>query len=256
MTIPNEKVILVTGASRGIGEAIARCLLQPPNPHKVVLCARSAEPLESIRSNNEESVAVVVGDASTREIGQACVKAATERWGRLDAAIFNHAVLDPVSTIADADLDAWRRAFEVNVFGLVGLVQAVLLPLRKSNGRIILTSSGAAVKGYPTWGAYGAAKAAVNHLALTLQAEEKDIITIAVRPGVVDTDMQRTVREDHSTTMDQEVVQKYIDMKNNGQLLRPDQPGNVIARLAVSAGRELNGCFLNWDDERVAAFQD
>src|SRR5204863_9705985 len=66
-----------------------------------------------------------------------------------------------------------------------GQVKAAIPELRKTHGRISLTSSGGAVTGYSAWGAYGSSKAAINHLALTLKVEEPDIITIAVRPGML-----------------------------------------------------------------------
>lgn len=119
-------------------------------------------------------------------------------------------------------------------------VQAALPELRKSKGRIILTSSGASVNTYTTWGAYGASKAALNHLALTLTVEEPNITSVAIRPGVVDTDMQTKVRS-HAEVMDEKDVEKFKGLHEQGKLLRPDQPGNVIARLAVVAGRELSG---------------
>jgi len=75
---------------------------------------------------------------------------------------------------------------------------------------------------------------------MTLTAEEPDITAVAIRPGVVDTDMQVEVRG-HATIMDEKDVKKFRGLHEEGKLLRPDQPGNVIARLALGAGRELSG---------------
>ena len=116
--------------------------------------------------------------------------------------------------------------------------------LRKTQGRFIFTSSGAAIKAYTGWGAYGATKAAMNHLALTLGVEEPDVTTIAVRPGVVDTDMQRDIREVHSASMQEKDVARFIQEHKEGTLLRPEQPGHVIAKLALDGPRELSGKFL------------
>lgn len=109
-----------------------------------------------------------------------------------------------------------------------------------------MVSSGAAVRGVESWGAYGASKAAMNHLAQTLQVEEPDITTIAVRPGRVDTEMQREIREEHSHAMTKEDLKTLVNAYKNGQLLRPDQPGNVIARLVVGASKDLSGKFMTW----------
>ena len=119
-------------------------------------------------------------------------------------------------------------------------IKPALAPLRQTHGRIIMTSSGASVSAYSTWGSYGSAKAALNHLALTLTVEEPDITTVAVRPGVVDTEMQKEARS-HATVMDEKDVQKFKSAHEEGKLLRPEQPGNVMARMALGAGRDLSG---------------
>ena len=95
-------------------------------------------------------------------------------------------------------------------------IKAAIPELRKTHGRIILTSSGAALTGYSTWGAYGSSKAAMNHLALTLKVEEPTITTIAIRPGVVDTEMQRELREVYHERMDKKDKEKFIGAKANG----------------------------------------
>ncbi len=115
--------------------------------------------------------------------------------------------------------------------------------LRKTNGRIILTSSGAATGVYSTWGAYGSSKAALNHLAMTLAIEEPEVTTVSIRPGVVDTDMQIEVRG-HYAVMDEKDATKFKSLHEDGKLLRPEQPGNVMARLAVQGEKELSGKFL------------
>lgn len=108
----------------------------------------------------------------------------------------------------------------------------------------MLCSSGAAINAYEGWGAYGATKAALNHLALTLATEEPDITTVSIRPGVVDTDMQKSIREVHHEKMSEKDRAKFAELKSSGGLLKPEQPGNVMARLVLSAPRDLNGTFL------------
>jgi NAD(P)-dependent dehydrogenase (short-subunit alcohol dehydrogenase family) len=135
----------------------------------------------------------------------------------------------------------------------------------------VFTSSGAALNAYSTWGAYGSSKAAMNHLAKTLRSEEPDIVAVAVRPGTVDTDMQKSLRNEYAELMDAEDKAKFANLKKNGQLLRPDQPGNVMARLALNAPTRLSGQFLrcelssmlvqnadtsSWNNEVLKEFQD
>jgi NAD(P)-dependent dehydrogenase (short-subunit alcohol dehydrogenase family) len=135
-------------------------------------------------------------------------------------------------------------------------VQAALPPLRASHGRIVLTSSGAATGAYQGWGAYGAGKAVLNHLALTLGVEEPDVTTVSIRPGVVDTEMQREIREVHHNSMSASDQSKFHGLKNGGGLLTPEQPGHVIAKLSVRADKALSGKFLSWDDECLKDYQE
>jgi NAD(P)-dependent dehydrogenase (short-subunit alcohol dehydrogenase family) len=109
-----------------------------------------------------------------------------------------------------------------------------------------MTSSGAATRGSQAWGAYGSSKAAMNHLATTLGVEELEVTTIAIRPGLVDTEMQRELREIHHKTMAPEDVKKFADAKSAGKLLSPEQPGHVMARLVLDAPREFSGKFLTF----------
>lgn len=124
--------------------------------------------------------------------------------------------------------------------------KAALPALRQSKGKIIFTSSGAAVSGYRGWGLYGATKAAMNHLALTLGSEEPDVTSVSIRPGMVDTDMQRELREDHATNMDAEMHSKFTTVHKSGKLLKPEQPGHVMAKLVLDAPKELSGRFLSY----------
>lgn len=137
-------------------------------------------------------------------------------------------------------------------------IQASIPSLRSSRGRIVLVSSGASITAYQGWGCYGATKAVLNHLALTLSVEEPDITTLSIRPGVVDTEMQRDIREVHAENMSEKDREKFAGLKNDGGLLRPEQPGRVIAKLAVDGGLERgwSGKFLSWNDEVLKAYQE
>ena len=79
---------------------------------------------------------------------------------------------------------------------------------------------------------------------MTLKNEEPEVTTIAIRPGVVDTDMQKDIRETFLKNMDEKDQQKFLSAKDEGKLLPPEKPGNVIAELAVNAKKDLSGLFL------------
>jgi NAD(P)-dependent dehydrogenase (short-subunit alcohol dehydrogenase family) len=84
----------------------------------------------------------------------------------------------------------------------------------------------------------------MNHLTQTLAVEEPELVSIAIRPGTVDTEMQREIREEYHGDMTERDTAKFASLKTNGELLRPDQPGNVMARLVLDAPSSLSGKFI------------
>lgn len=95
----------------------------------------------------------------------------------------------------------------------------------------------------------------LNHLAATLAVEEPDVTTVSVRPGVVDTEMQRAIREEHNKAMSASDQEKFQGLHKQGKLVRPEQPGGVIANLAVRGEKGLSGKFLSWDDASLNAYR-
>jgi len=210
----------------------------------VVAVARSNDPLQKLQKEYPEQVKPLVGDLADFSIGKKAVDLAKSTWNRLDGLIVNHGVLNPVKRIADANAEDWRECFDINVFSAVAIIKEALPSLRHSKGKIILVSSGAAVSAYATWGAYGASKSVLNHIALTLAAEEPAVTSISIRPGIVDTGMQRELREIYNTVMDKKDAEKFASLKADGKLLKPEQPGHVIAKLSLDGPKDLSGQFL------------
>lgn len=95
----------------------------------------------------------------------------------------------------------------------------------------------------------------MNHLALTLAMEEPDITTVSIRPGVVDSDMQKAIREQHGYDMDATVHDKFVSNHKEGKLLKPEQPGHVMAELVMNVSNDLNGKFFSWNDSALAKYQ-
>ncbi|KAL8808620.1 MAG: hypothetical protein Q9223_003781 [Gallowayella weberi] len=249
----DKRTIIVTGASRGIGFAIAEYLIS--ESHNVILLARSVEPLKELQARAPDRVSICPGDMTDFSLAEKCVEIANKDFGRLDGLVLNHGVMAPVSKIVDSDLNAWRQGFDVNFFSLLAFVKAAVPSLRKSNGRVIFTSSGAAVKAYSAWGSYGASKAAMNHLNLTLAAEEPSLTSISIRPGVVDSQMQKEIRNLYMPLMDEKDATKFKDLHRQGLMVKPEGPGHVIAKLSVGASKQLSGQFLSWDAPELVDYQ-
>ncbi|KAI8337941.1 hypothetical protein BC941DRAFT_424111 [Chlamydoabsidia padenii] len=117
-----------------------------------------------------------------------------------------------------------------------------------------MISSGAAIKGYRAWGAYGASKAAMNHLGMTLAAEEPDITTLSIRPGVVDTGMQQLIRDKGQEAMKDDHG-KFVELHRDGKLLSAEDPAHVIVTLAINPPQDRSGQFLSWDDPALSAYR-
>lgn len=249
------KVILLTGASRGVGHAVAKFLIQAPAHNKVILASRTVPPLEELKSIAPDRVDFSAGDLSDPAVIKKAIDLAIEKFGRLDGLILNHGTLGNVKRLSELEIEDWQDCFQTNFFSAAYAAKCAIPELRKSQGRIIITSSGAATNGYTGWGIYGATKAAQNHLALTLKVEEPSITTIAIRPGMVDTEMQRQIREVHNTNMDPNDMKKFTSAFEDGKLVKPEQCGHVIARLAEDAPSELSGQMLSWNDTKLEEYQ-
>jgi len=222
----------------------------------VVAISRTRTPeLDALATAHPKTLQVVQCDITDEPAFTAAIQSVPAKHGHLDGLILNAGTLEPLTRVASADtpLDAWRTHFEVNVYSLITALKAAVPPLRDSpkGGRVVFVSSGAAVGGTTGWGPYNASKAAMNSLNRTLAEEEKGkIVSVAVRPGKVDTDMQGGLREFGGLHMANDFHQSLIREKTEGRLLKPEQPGYVIAALSLHAPESLSGEFVNWDDER------
>jgi NAD(P)-dependent dehydrogenase (short-subunit alcohol dehydrogenase family) len=115
-------VILITGASRGLGAAIVSYLLERSSA-KLVLVSRNTEALQTIKSANPDRVDYLATDVAAADAPANILERTKSSFGRLDSVIVNHGVLEPVAKIADTDIDAWRDGFNINFFAVVALVR-------------------------------------------------------------------------------------------------------------------------------------
>lgn len=250
----SPQTLIITGASRGIGAATARAAAKL-GAH-VVLCARSEPELVAVARQITDAggqALAVTADVSRREDCQRLVSAALERFGGLDAIVSNAATLDPLTSIATCDPEAWQRALAVNVVGPLMLAQAALPHLKARKGRIINVTSGAA--GIPISGvsAYCASKAALNQFGQCLAKEEPDVTVIGFDPGTVDTAMQSFIRAEGGPVMLPADYAIFTSFHQQGQLRSPEDPGRVLAHVALRSPREWSGTIVAWDDPRAGS---
>lgn len=160
--------------------------------------------------------------------------------------------------IENSTVDEWKEIYDANLFSALALVKEAIPLLRESKGRIVFTSSGAALHAYSSWGAYGSSKAALNSLAQHIAIEELDIATVAVGPGRVDTDMQREIREQGApgTGMTANDHASFVSAFEGGKLNKPEWPGQVIAKLSATAKLELSGKYFSWNSPELAEYRE
>jgi NAD(P)-dependent dehydrogenase (short-subunit alcohol dehydrogenase family) len=182
-------VAIVTGASRGLGLALATGLAH--TGWRVVIDARDA-PALSAAAEGLDGVVAVAGDV-TDPAHRAELVAAAERLGGVDLLVNNAGILgpSPQPALAGYPLDALRAVHEVNVVAPLGLIQLALPALRDRAGAVVNVTSDAAVEPYPGWGGYGSAKAGVEQLSRVLAAEEPAVRVWWVDPGDLRTRMHQ-----------------------------------------------------------------
>ncbi|SPO00192.1 related to human corticosteroid 11-beta-dehydrogenase [Cephalotrichum gorgonifer] len=248
-----SKVVIVTGASRGIGLAIATSLLK--SSHRVVLTARSEDDLAKVKASYPGLVEYVAGDLTEPEVAKKVTDLAVKAFGQLDGVVVNHGVLEPITRIANTNIEDWKRHYDVNVFSGLGLLKEAIPALRKSKGCVVWVSSGAATGFYTAWGAYGSSKAAAHSITGHLAAEEPDITSISISPGRIDTDMQRLIRES-ADEMNPDQRRTFTEAFEKGEILKPETIADAYARFVVGPDRSLTGKFLRITAPELASFRD
>ncbi|MEU0243881.1 SDR family oxidoreductase [Streptomyces sp. NPDC006235] len=194
-------VAIITGASKGLGRALAEALAG--RGWDLVLDARGAEALgvavEAVSAHGTR-VTALPGDV-TNAAHRAALVSAASRLGGVDLLVHNASALgaEPLVRLEELPLEGLRRALEVNLVAGLGLAQEALPLLRASRaGTVMAVSSDAAAEAYETWGGYGASKAALDQLVAVLAVEEPGLRVWAVDPGDMATDLYAAaVPDDH-----------------------------------------------------------
>jgi NADP-dependent 3-hydroxy acid dehydrogenase YdfG len=187
MTAKDRPLALVTGASGGIGAAIARAIAPT---HRVLLGGRDERALDELAASLPDAGPFQV-DLTDPE----SLRAATEDISALDVLVHSAGVVT-MGPLHKTPVEVWRQTLDVNVIAVAELTRVLLPALRAADGRVILINSGAGMRVNPNWGSYGASKFALRGYAEALRAEEEPngVRVTSVYPGRTATSMQRDVR--------------------------------------------------------------
>jgi 3-oxoacyl-[acyl-carrier protein] reductase len=242
------KVIIVTGASRGIGAAAAAALAR--EGATVMLTARNGRLAADVTQSIIEAggrASATACDVSDYAAVEALVRETEGRFGPVDALINNAGVIEPIASIADSDPAIWARNIEINLIGTYNPIRALLPRMIKAGGgTIVNVSSGAAMRPLEGWSAYCTGKAGLAMLtrAIMLENTATGIRVFGFQPGTTDTDMQVTIRASGIN-----MVSK-IPREN---LTPVAHPAAAIVYLCTPAADDLNGQEFSLRDEPFRA---
>lgn len=188
-----DKVILITGASSGIGEGIARELSK--TGARIMLGARRTDRLVALASELGNNVRFRTLDVTNVNDVAAFADAARNEWGRVDA-IVNNAGIMPLSPMASLKIDEWDRMVDVNIKGVLYGIAAVLPEMiSRKSGHIVNIGSIGALASSPTAAVYCATKFAVRAMSDGLRQEHQNIRVTCIHPGVVESELADTITD-------------------------------------------------------------
>ncbi|MBE9605764.1 SDR family oxidoreductase [Acetobacteraceae bacterium H6797] len=221
-----DKVIIITGASSGIGEAAAKLLAS--KGAKVVLGARRTDKLEQIVDEIQKSGGEAIYqelDVTKQSENDAIVNLAKEKFGRVDV-IFLNAGLMPSSPVSALKTDEWHRMVDVNIKGVLNGVAAVLpVFIAQKSGHVIATSSVAGLKPYPNGAVYGGTKWFVRDFMEVLRMEsameKTNIRTATIYPAAINTELLGTITDKGAAASMKETYDTYG--------ISPDRIASVVA---------------------------
>ena len=235
------KTVLITGASRGIGEMAAREFAQAGA--NVVLMARSGQRIQAIAS--ESGGASVVGDVAVYADVERAVQTAVETFGGLDILINNAGVIEPVADLAESDPEAWGAVIDVNLKGpYYGMRAAAPAMMAHGGGTVITISSGAAHNALVGWSHYCSSKAGAAMLTRCgdREMQDKGMRIMGLSPGTVATQMQREIKASGVGPVAQLEWEDHIP---------PEWVAKCLLWMSGPAGDKLCGQEVSLRDENV-----
>lgn len=244
MSVTQTKVVVISGASSGIGEAVARGLAAAGM--RVVLGARRTDRLQTIvdeiRAAGGEAVSQAL-DVADRATFDAIVAFAEARFGRVDVLVNNAGVM-PLSPLAALKTDEWDQMIDVNIRGVLNGIGAVLPHFQaQSAGHVVNVASVAAYGVWPTTAVYSATKSAVWDITEGLRQEHPEIRTTIISPGVVESELAATITDPDTAAYIHEARKVALKADAIAQAVRYaiEQPADVAVNEMVV--RPMGGAF-------------
>lgn len=237
------KVVVITGASRGIGAAAARVFADAGA--RVALLARSGAAVAALAEEIGEAALALPCDVADWASVQGAMAAVLARFGRIDVLVNNAGVVDPIARLAEADPEAWGRTQDINLKGVFHGMKAVIPAMRAQGGGTIITvSSGAAVRALEGWSAYCASKAGALMLTQAAHLEEgpHGIRVLGLSPGTVATEMQVKIKASGINPVSQLAWEDHIP---------PEWPARALVWMCGAAADDWLGRDVSLREEGV-----
>lgn len=237
------KTVMITGASRGIGQATAYAFAKAGA--NVALLARSVDEIAEIAGEIGPTALAIPCDVSRYSEVQAAVAATVQTFGRVDVFVGNAGMVAPIGHLADTDPDAWGHAIDVNLKGVYYGMHAVIpLMIAQGHGTILTVSSGAAHSPIEGWSAYCSAKAGAYMLtrAVDTEARDKGIRVMGLSPGTVATQMQRDIKASGINPVSQLEWSDHVS---------PDWPAKTLVWMCSPAADAYLGMDVSLREETI-----
>ena len=238
-----SRVYVVTGASKGLGRSI--CEILASNGFTVVGIARKSNELSSLeqylKNVNPNSTTLSCDLASENQIASTAEKI-THNFPLIHGVIHNAGIIGPVGSMFKVETNLWNETIQVNLLAVQQLTKLMYNSMVKSQRcRVTTISSGAAVNSLESWSAYCTSKAGLEMWTKSLSDEgsKHGISAVSVAPGIVDTEMQATIRS--ASREDFPMVSRFIEFHNNGDLVAPDVVAESLYELMTNHTMDDSG---------------
>lgn len=238
-----EKTVLITGASRGIGAEAARAFAAAGA--NVVLAARSVDATQALADEIGARAVAVACDVSLYGDVAGAVQTCVDRFGGLDVLVNNAGVIEPISHLVTADPDGWGHAVDINLKGVFyGMRAAMPVMIAAGGGTILTVSSGAAHHPIEAWSHYCASKAGAAMLTgcADTEARAQGIRAMGLSPGTVATQMQREIKSSGINRVSQLAWEDHIPA---------DWPAKALLWMCGADADEFIGTEISLRDDAI-----